>query len=300
MARGEPPWSMRSCTDRYRRTDPLGGFGHAADMATAGCIAALAGTRIAVTGGAGFIGSHAVDALGAAGAHVLVLDGLSTGRQHNIGRHASTGRTDLHVCDIRSRVPHRLLTAFHPHIVSTSPPSPAWLPSSSLSRADTLAVRFARRRQEADTCLSEPAWIGAFHHRPGGEPPQSLQGDGRRDNRAAAGESSENLHLHAAAHRERADDDIRGVEPWDHVRHPTRHGQPGLAVGCLLEPPGWGRPDHSERGIRAAAQNRREDLGQKQPGCLLVGFIAQRGHEQHTARPGVGAWSSFPERTAPR
>ena len=40
--------------------------------------------RYLVTGGAGFIGSHIVDALVAQGHQVLVLDNLSTGRQENL------------------------------------------------------------------------------------------------------------------------------------------------------------------------------------------------------------------------
>jgi len=40
--------------------------------------------RVLVTGGAGFIGSHLVDALVAAGARVRVLDNLCTGRRENL------------------------------------------------------------------------------------------------------------------------------------------------------------------------------------------------------------------------
>jgi nucleoside-diphosphate-sugar epimerase len=40
--------------------------------------------RVCVTGGAGFIGSHLVDALVASGAIVSVLDDLSTGREENL------------------------------------------------------------------------------------------------------------------------------------------------------------------------------------------------------------------------
>ena len=52
--------------------------------------------RAIVTGGAGFIGSHVVDALAARGDEVLVLDDLSSGRRENVSPAA-----DLVVADIR-------------------------------------------------------------------------------------------------------------------------------------------------------------------------------------------------------
>jgi nucleoside-diphosphate-sugar epimerase len=48
-----------------------------------------------VTGGAGFLGSHLVDALVARGEQVLVLDDLSTGRAENLERALGTGRATL-------------------------------------------------------------------------------------------------------------------------------------------------------------------------------------------------------------
>jgi UDP-glucose 4-epimerase len=47
--------------------------------------------RALVTGGAGFIGSHLVDALVARGDSVLVVDDLSTGREGNLSRALSRG-----------------------------------------------------------------------------------------------------------------------------------------------------------------------------------------------------------------
>ena len=52
--------------------------------------------RALVTGGAGFIGSHVVDALTARGDEVLVLDDLSSGRRENVASGA-----ELVVADIR-------------------------------------------------------------------------------------------------------------------------------------------------------------------------------------------------------
>src|SRR5690349_14248318 len=45
---------------------------------------AFDGVRVLVTGGAGFIGSHLVEALTILGAQVVVLDNLSTGRSDNL------------------------------------------------------------------------------------------------------------------------------------------------------------------------------------------------------------------------
>jgi len=47
-------------------------------------VSALVGRRVLVTGGAGFIGSHLVDDLLAAGARVRVLDDFSSGRRENL------------------------------------------------------------------------------------------------------------------------------------------------------------------------------------------------------------------------
>ena len=57
--------------------------------------------RVLVTGGASFIGSNLVDALIARGAHVRVVDDLSSGRLENIQAHVSSGRVSFIEADLR-------------------------------------------------------------------------------------------------------------------------------------------------------------------------------------------------------
>jgi UDP-glucose 4-epimerase len=56
--------------------------------------------RVLVTGGAGFIGSHLVDALAARGDDVAVVDNLSVGVRENLAQHAGADSVALHVADV--------------------------------------------------------------------------------------------------------------------------------------------------------------------------------------------------------
>jgi UDP-glucose 4-epimerase len=67
-------------------------------------------TRAVVTGGAGFIGSHLVDALLARGTRVIVVDNLSTGRRENLNS-ALAGGAELEVADITDASSMRELVA---------------------------------------------------------------------------------------------------------------------------------------------------------------------------------------------
>ena len=70
--------------------------------------------RILVTGGAGFIGSHVVDAYVAAGHQVAVLDNFSTGNEANLNPAA-----EAHRVDIRDQPSvERVLASFRPDIVN--------------------------------------------------------------------------------------------------------------------------------------------------------------------------------------
>ena len=58
-------------------------------------------SKVLVTGGAGFIGSHTVDRLVKEGYAVRVLDDLTTGKLENIQGHLSSGKVELVKGDIR-------------------------------------------------------------------------------------------------------------------------------------------------------------------------------------------------------
>ncbi len=85
--------------------------------------------RAVVTGGAGFIGSHVVDALVARGDDVSVVDSLATGKRENVSEGAM-----LHVHDIREPL-DELFDESVPKRSSTSQPrQTSASPSSTRSR----------------------------------------------------------------------------------------------------------------------------------------------------------------------
>lgn len=69
--------------------------------------------RILVTGGAGFIGSHVVDAYIEAGHDVQVIDNLSTGRRANVNAGSTLYESDLHGREIED-----VFAKFKPEVVN--------------------------------------------------------------------------------------------------------------------------------------------------------------------------------------
>ncbi len=63
--------------------------------------------RVLVTGGAGFIGSHTVDALIAAGHAVTVVDNFSTGMQVNVNGDADLEQADIRDAAVLDSIMHR-------------------------------------------------------------------------------------------------------------------------------------------------------------------------------------------------
>ncbi len=68
--------------------------------------------KILVTGGAGFIGSHIVDALVTAGHHVVVVDNLATGSRDNI-----PAEVTLHEVNIQDSILAKIFAQEQPEIV---------------------------------------------------------------------------------------------------------------------------------------------------------------------------------------
>jgi len=73
----------------------------------------IKGTRVIVTGGAGFIGSHLTDKLVELGAHVTVIDNLSFGSKENINNEANFLQVD--VCDYLTM--KDIISSFKPDLV---------------------------------------------------------------------------------------------------------------------------------------------------------------------------------------
>jgi UDP-glucose 4-epimerase len=127
--------------------------------------------RAIVTGGAGFIGSHVVDALLARGDEVHVLDDLSKGRRENVAEGAM-----LHVADVRE--PDEVFDAVRPRAVlhlaaqadvRVSVERPAF--DAEVNVLGTLRILEAARRHDAKVVLASTG--GAIYGECDGPAPES-------------------------------------------------------------------------------------------------------------------------------
>lgn len=74
--------------------------------------------KILITGGAGFIGSHIVDACVQRGDEVFIIDNLSTGQRANIAHHDTNTAVHFREADIRDRDGiHELFAEIQPEVV---------------------------------------------------------------------------------------------------------------------------------------------------------------------------------------
>jgi dTDP-glucose 4,6-dehydratase len=105
--------------------------------------------RIAVTGGAGFLGSHLCDALLHRGDEVLCLDDLSTGGRNNIAHLADHPRFAFLQVDVSTEMPVPVKVDAVAHLASpASPPDYHRRPLETLavgSRGTENALRLAQR-----------------------------------------------------------------------------------------------------------------------------------------------------------
>ena len=73
--------------------------------------------RAIVTGGAGFIGSHLVDALDGLNKDVLIIDNLRSGNLDNIEQHKNSDNICFENADIRDERLSLLFADFRPDVV---------------------------------------------------------------------------------------------------------------------------------------------------------------------------------------
>jgi UDP-glucose 4-epimerase len=123
----------------------------------------LQGSLCLVTGGAGFIGSHLVDALRSAGASVRVIDNFSTGFRHNLAHLEQDSAVELLEGDVAdagvaSNAVRDVDVIFHQAAMASVPRSirepelcHAWCATSTVNLLNAAAAQQVRRLVLAST-----------------------------------------------------------------------------------------------------------------------------------------------------
>lgn len=132
-------------------------------LAHESALAPLRGAPVLVTGGAGFIGSHLVDALLALGAHVVVLDNLSTGRLDNL-RH--------HLDEAKCRTISRYLAGERRPIVTNGSGKPLTLVVGDIRNENHCRTAFEALKTFSQKADGHPPIV--FHQAALGSVPRSL------------------------------------------------------------------------------------------------------------------------------
>jgi UDP-glucose 4-epimerase len=117
-----------------------------------------AGKQVLVTGGAGFIGSHLVDLLVAAGAQVTIVDLFTSGRPENLADVAE--RVTIHEADIREIDWQPLLSATSYDVIFHMAAN-AYVPPSVENPAFDYETNFASTFRLLDA-LRKMSWPGAL------------------------------------------------------------------------------------------------------------------------------------------
>lgn len=117
-----------------------------------------------VTGGCGFIGSHLVDALIAAGHRAHVLDDLSTGRVENLPRQALLTVGDVADPDLVARAMRGADGCFHlAAVASTQRANEAWLATHRSNLQGTICVLDAARPRRLPVVFASSAAVYGHH-----------------------------------------------------------------------------------------------------------------------------------------
>jgi UDP-glucose 4-epimerase len=113
-----------------------------------------------VTGGCGFIGSHLVDALVAAGHRVHVIDDLSTGRIENLRPEALLTVGDVADAEFVARAMRQVDGCFHlAAVASTQRSNEAWLATHRTNLQGTIAVLDAARSRRLPVVYASSAAV---------------------------------------------------------------------------------------------------------------------------------------------
>lgn len=122
---------------------------------------------VLVTGGAGFIGSHLVDALAGLGARVTILDSLATGRAANLAAHFTAGDLDaIEGAAAAGDMPRLFVSSIAPPV-----PYPLALLLGDIRLPDH--CRLAAGLEPSRLLLQKPAFV--FHQAALGSVPRSVE-----------------------------------------------------------------------------------------------------------------------------